>query len=227
MRSTAAFFDVDGTLINANAVNYYLDLATHGVSPLRQGWMTARLAAKIPYYLLLDRIDRDRFNHAFYQNYRGFYLDDCQQWSQRYFHQVLESKLFPAALACIAQHRAAERQIILVTGSLDFIVAPLAEFLGATALSTRLEIQAGQFTGRLVPPSLAGAGKVRCMQDLAHTQGIDLAQSYAYGDSKADLAMLQAVGNPVAINPDARLNRVALDRGWPIESWNLKTYRTI
>jgi hypothetical protein len=54
------------------------------------------------------------------------------------------------------------------------------------------------------------------MEELARWDGLDLAQCYAYSDSASDLPMLRAVGHPVAVNPDKRLEREARRNGWPI-----------
>jgi HAD superfamily hydrolase (TIGR01490 family) len=216
---TAAFFDLDGTLVKSNAVDYYLFLTTQNLSSVKRWWLTAQLVCKAPYYLALDRLNRDRFNQAFYRNYRGFSTDDCQQWSQVLFQEMIYPQLRPDALACITQHKAQGRQIVLVTGSLDFIVAPLAEFLGASALTSRLQSNQGHYTGELLGTSMIGEEKAKAIRRIASDLSLDLQQSYAYGDSAADLPMLNTVAHPVAVNPDAKVRRVAQDRGWTIEEW--------
>ncbi len=221
MSSTAAFFDVDGTLVKSTVVDYYLYLATQGVSPLQRWWTTVQLAGKVPYYLLVDSLSRDRFNRIFYRNYRGLSVEHCQQWSQLQFKEIIYPKLFPAALECIAQHREQERQIVLVTGSLDFIVAPLSEFLNAKALTACLKAVNDKYTGELIGVPLTGQEKAKAMQAFALEWGIDLTQSYAYGDSAADLPMLQMVGHPVAVNPNLTLSRIAQQKKWEVQHWEL------
>ena len=54
------------------------------------------------------------------------------------------------------------------------------------------------------------------MREIAATRGIDLAASYAYSDSATDIPMLEAVGHPVAVNPDRELARVAAEREWEV-----------
>ena len=70
-----------------------------------------------------------------------------------------------------------------------------------------------------------GEGKVVAMQSLADWQGYDLSQSYAYSDSASDLPMLEAVGHPVAVNPDSKLERHARRNGWPIVIFSQRTKR--
>ncbi|MGA7952753.1 MAG: HAD family phosphatase, partial [Gloeobacterales cyanobacterium] len=172
-----------------------------------------------PYYLLLDRMNRDRFIQVFYRNYRGFFTDDCQQRSQILFQEMIYPQLRPGAIECITQHKAQGRQIVLVTGSLDFIVAPLAEFLGAKTLTSRLKSDQGHYTGELLGASMIGEEKAKAIRQMASDLSIDLQQSYAYGDSAGDLPMLDTVAYPVAVNPDIKLRRVAQQRGWTIEEW--------
>ena len=216
---TAAFFDLDGTLVKSNAVDYYLYLATQDLPSVKRWWLTAQLVCRAPYYLVLDRLNRSRFNQVFYRNYRGFSTVHCQQRSQILFQEMIYPQLRPGALECITQHKAQGRQIVLVTGSLDFIVAPLAEFLGAKALTSRLQSDQGHYTGELLGASMIGEEKARAIREMASDLSINLQQSYAYGDSAADLPMLDTVAYPVAVNPDARVRRVAQQRGWAIEEW--------
>ena len=84
-----------------------------------------------------------------------------------------------------------------------------------------IRIQRG--TGRLAGPFCYGPGKVDAIHELARWEGLDLAQCYAYSDSASDLPMLEAVGHPVAVNPDSRLERLALRRGWPIVIFSRRT----
>ena len=78
------------------------------------------------------------------------------------------------------------------------------------------EVVDGVYTGKPAGLFIYGAGKARAIEELAAAEGIDLAQSYAYSDSESDLPMLRAVGHPVAVNPDARLARIARHEGWQI-----------
>ena len=85
------------------------------------------------------------------------------------------------------------------------------------------EIVDGIYTGSLVGPFCYGPGKVEAITQLAHVEGLDLARCYAYSDSASDLPMLEAVGHPVAVNPDPRLERVAAERGWPVVVFSQRT----
>jgi phosphoserine phosphatase len=86
-------------------------------------------------------------------------------------------------------------------------------------LTSRLQSNQGHYTGELLGTSMIGEEKAKAIRRIASDLSLDLQQSYAYGDSAADLPMLNTVAHPVAVNPDARVRRVAQDRGWTIEEW--------
>ena len=86
-------------------------------------------------------------------------------------------------------------------------------------VAAKLEVRDGRYTGYLAEPPLVGEARGAWLRRYAQLQGIDLKHSYAYADSHSDLALLRAVGNPVAVSPDAALLRVAKRRRWPIEEW--------
>ena len=105
----------------------------------------------------------------------------------------------------------------IVSGATKFVVKPLAEHLGIKhMLYTRLEVEKGHFTGRVVEPICFEDGKIYWLQQLVDEQNIELAKSYFYTDSITDLPLLDLVGHPVVTNPDPRLYREATRRRWPV-----------
>ncbi len=131
--------------------------------------------------------------------------------------EVVEPIVYDEALALIREHRAAGRKVFLVSASPEEIVAPLAQYLGVDeAIATRAELdEQGRYTGR-TELYCYGADKVVAIEAVAARDGIDLAASYAYSDSATDRPMLEAVGHPVAVNPDRDLLRSAKAKGWEI-----------
>ena len=104
----------------------------------------------------------------------------------------------------------------VVSAALQEIVDALADDLGFDgALGTICEVEDGVYTGRPVR-SLHGVAKAVAVQELADREGLDLGASTAYSDGHSDLPFLEAVGHPVAVNPDRELRRVAEARGWPV-----------
>jgi phosphoserine phosphatase len=86
-------------------------------------------------------------------------------------------------------------------------------------VATSLDQKDGRYTGYLNIPPLVGEARAAWLRAFAGRTGADLKRSYAYADSHSDLPLLRAVGNPVAVNPDVSLFRVARRRRWPIEDW--------
>jgi phosphoserine phosphatase len=108
------------------------------------------------------------------------------------------------------------------------IVEPLAIALGMTAgIGTRSVVAEGVYTGELDGPFCYGQGKVEAIQEVARWEGLDLRQCYAYSDSASDLPMLEAVGHPVAVNPDGPLARHAAAHGWPVVHFSQRTKSVI
>jgi HAD superfamily hydrolase (TIGR01490 family) len=130
---------------------------------------------------------------------------------------LLRPAIFRGTRALIEENRAAGYRNVLVSGSLDFAIAPLALHLGLDdVVANRLVFRDGVATGEIASPVIAESAKVAAMEDLARRYHADRAECRAYSDSHSDLPMLEAVGLPSATNPDRRLTRVAKERGWPV-----------
>jgi HAD superfamily hydrolase (TIGR01490 family) len=218
----AAFFDVDGTLCDTTIVHYYRYFMLRRLSPLAGRLWYSTFLMKCVYYLLLDKLDRQRLNVVFYRNYAGLPVAEIKAQAADCHQHVVRPRRFSQAPDCIEEHRRAGRAIVLVTGSLDFIIQPLAAEMGADAvIAARLVESNGCFTGELVGPPIGAQEKARRMRDFAAERGIDLSRSHAYGDSMADLPMLETVGFPHAVNPDRGLSATAKKRGWPTHHWTI------
>lgn len=125
--------------------------------------------------------------------------------------------LFPPMLRRLEDHRARGDELLLLTGTLDVIARPLAEHLGIPNVrATRCAASAGRL---LADPPLEhplGAAKRRIAAAEAARRSLPLAAVTAYGDAFSDLALLAAVGRPVAVRPCRRLRREAQRRGWEV-----------
>ena len=219
-KKTVAFFDVDGTLLKSTIVHYYIWMRSAKLPRLlRLIWLVGFLP-KIAYYLILDKISRTRFNQVFYRNYRGMNAAVIKRLATEMFETYLRPKIFSEAVSEIQEHKQRGRTIVLVTGSVDFIVQPIADYLGVdTALMPQLREENGRFTGELTTAPLIGEQKAEAVRTFAEQHEISLKDSYAYGDSQSDLPMLECVGNPVVVNPGKALREKALDSGWEMHEW--------
>lgn len=137
-------------------------------------------------------------------------------------------RIYPEMVAEVRSHQDAGRPAFIVSAASNGVVEVLARVLDMEGgIGTRYEVDAeGRYTGRLLGGLNYGALKVEPMRRFAAEHGIDLTTSWAYSDSISDLPMLELVGHPVAVNPDAALARAAVERGWPVMRFE-KLGRTI
>jgi HAD superfamily hydrolase (TIGR01490 family) len=214
---SAAFYDVDGTLIRANIVHAFAFYALNQPTLLGSLVKTVATAASLPLFWAADKLSRKAFNELFYRYYRGQSEDRLIVLAEELFDDVIKKTIYPGARDLIDESRRAGCRQILVSGGLDFTVRPLATYLGVEdVVANRLEFSAGYATGRLEKPFIAGATKAVIIRDFAAANDIDLAKSWAYSDSYSDYAMLAVVGHPTAVNPDLRLRALARSYDWPV-----------
>ncbi len=215
-----AFFDVDGTLLKSTIVHCYIWMRSLQMPFfLKHLWLIGFLP-KIVYYLILDSISRTRFNAIFYRNYRGLEVAEMKALSTEMFEAYIRPKIFSEAVSQIQEHKEQGTAVVLVTGSLDFVVQPIADYFAADAvLAPQLREQEGQFTGELTTAPLIGEAKAEAMRNYAEQHDISLEESYAYGDSQSDLPMLECIGNPIVVNPGKALREKALKSGWELHEW--------
>jgi HAD superfamily hydrolase (TIGR01490 family) len=217
LQNSAAFYDVDGTLIDANIVHTYGYYAYHQPTLTGSLWKTARTLASIPLFWAADKFSRKAFNDLFYRSYEGMSEDRLVVLAEEMFEEVLKPRVFAGARDLIEESRRAGCRQVLISGALDFTMRPLANYLAVDDLiANRLEFSAGHATGRLEKPFVAGATKAVIIRDYVARHGIDLSRSWAYSDSYSDYPMLAVVGNPTAVNPDLRLRAVARSYDWPV-----------
>lgn len=219
-KKAIAFFDVDGTLLNSTIAHCYIWLRTSSLHPILRFFWIIGFIPKVIYYLILDRISRPQFNRVFYRNYHGMDVEAVKTLATDMFNNYLRHRIYPEAISQIEEHREQGDQIVLLTGSLDFIVHPIAEFFGADAvLAPKLVEFGGKFAGELTTEPLIGEQKAIAMKKFSEQTDIPLEICYAYGDSQSDLPMLDAVGYPVAVNPSKGLRKHALKADWEIHEW--------
>jgi phosphoserine phosphatase len=127
-------------------------------------------------------------------------------------------RIYPRMLRIAHEHQDAGRPAYIVTAAAQDLADILARVMALDgALGSQLsEVEGGVYTGRPTGEFMYGGGKARAITELAARDGLDLGASYAYSDSESDLPMLECVGHPVVVNPDATLRRIARERGWEV-----------
>jgi len=223
----AAFFDLDRTLISGSSV------FTFGTAAWRAGLVpTTRMlrdAKSAVWFKLAGASDdttakvRERILGAV----NGQQQDDLVALNEEIVPKLL-ARVRPEAKRLLEVHRRAHRATYIISASPQELVEPLAKALGMTGgIGTVATVVDGIYTGALSGPFCYAEGKVEAIAQLARWEGFDLSECYAYSDSASDLPMLEAIGHPVAVNPDSRLERWARDRGWPIVVFSRRTKSVI
>jgi alcohol-forming fatty acyl-CoA reductase len=218
-KSVVAVFDLEGTIHTSNVVESYMWVRAAHVPPSKWPVEIANLARSMPSLLAAERRDRGEFIRSFYRRYKGASHGSLQEVVEESVGKLILQRTSPAAIRRIREHRALGHRTLLITGALELYIAPLAplfdEIIGA-----RLVVDGdGRYTGDLERPPLVGEARAAWLRRYAASTGVDLAESYAYADSYSDLPLLEAVGNPVAVNPDVALYRAARRNEWPTEEW--------
>ncbi|MEZ5361657.1 MAG: HAD family phosphatase [Bryobacterales bacterium] len=215
----AAFYDFDGTLAASNVVTRYFFFARRAPGLFDRLRRSAVTLGGVPYWLWLDSRSRKLFNEVFFRQFRGLRRDWLEQQAEALYTEEVRPKIYPGSAKMVRRDRDAGFATVLVTGGLDFELAPLARELGFDhLLANRMRFEGGVATGEIEPPLLAEQGKIEAMADLCRRYNVETTQSKAYSDSFSDAPMLEYVGLPAAVNPDARLKALAQQRGWPVLS---------
>jgi HAD superfamily hydrolase (TIGR01490 family) len=213
----AAYFDVDGTLVGTNLIHPTVMYLANQASPLDSAKRIGRALLQAPAMWMAEKRDRRLFNEMLFSHYKGMTEDRLITLSEEVYDGVVKSRIFKGAEQLIHQCQDAGLRVVLITGSLDYTIKPLAEFLGIQdIICNRLEMKDGYATGKLLRPVVAGPEKARIIAEDARRNGDDLAQCHAYSDSYSDVPMLSVVGHPNCINPDEKLERLAKAYDWPI-----------
>ncbi len=213
-----AFFDLDKTLLPYNSAGRWVRAEVAGGHMSR--WQAARAAWWIVRYQLgladIDRAIRDSI-----ASLRGTPEAAIAERTAAFYRAHVAGRYRPGARQALGAHRAAGDRLVLLTSSSAYLSAAVVAELGLDEVAcTRFAVgDDGRFTGAAIEPLCFGAGKVHHARAIAERAGVALTACAYYADSLADLPMLEAVGQPVAVNPDARLRRVARRRGWPVVDW--------
>jgi HAD superfamily hydrolase (TIGR01490 family) len=218
MARRAALFDMDRTLLRVETASLYVRYQREiGEATLRDTLRTARWVAAYT----LGVLDAAKVAERALGTLRGFpetaMSARCDDWFSRY----VERHITDEGRAAVARHRASDELCAIVTGASVYASRPLARRLGIDHIvSSEFEVgDDGRFTGRPHFPFCFGDGKLERARRFADAHGFALADATFYTDSVSDLPLLEAVGVPVAVNPDPRLARIAKRRGFRVERW--------
>ncbi len=215
-----AAFDLENTLIASNVVASYSWLATRRLPKEDRIRFVLQTLKEAPGLLAADRRDRSDFLRQFYRRYEGADAAQLEADALEMFSDLILTKSFPAAIRRVREHRRVGHRTVLITGALDVAIGPLRPLFDdiiAPSLALRPD---GTYRGELtaVPPT--AEARAQALFDYAEEHGFDVSEGVAYADSTSDLPMLEAVGFPVAVNPETRLAALARKRGWLVEHFD-------
>jgi HAD superfamily hydrolase (TIGR01490 family) len=215
----AAFFDLDKTIISRSS-SLALSRPMYRAGMVSRGQLLRGAYAQLVYLLVgADEKKMERLKDGMLALTKGWERAEVERLVQDVIIDVIDPFVFQEALDLIALHRQERRRIYIVSSSPEEVVRPLARhFQASGVLATRAKIEDGRYTGEL-EFYCYGEAKAEAIRALAERVGIDLEGSYAYSDSITDLPMLEAVGHPVAVNPDRELRKEAEARGWDIRDF--------
>jgi len=214
----AALFDLDRTLVRKETASLYVRYQRE------RGEATWRDLARVLYWVgqyTLGVIDAPAVAARALTDFTGMpetvLSARCDDW----FASHVEPHIADEGRAAVERHRERGDLLAIVTGATPYTARPLARRLRVDHIvASELEIDAaGRFTGRPSGPLCIGEGKVLRTEELARKLGFRIDEATFYSDSLTDLPLLERVKEPIAVNPDPRLARVAVRRGWAIQHW--------
>ena len=212
----AAFFDLDKTVIaKSSTLAFGRPLYRAGLLGRRA---LARMTVAQVFYLLFgaDQDQLERARDELLHLIAGWSRTEVEDLVRETLSEIAEPLVYAEALFLIDEHARNGRRVVIVSASPEEIVRPIAEHLGVDdVIATRVKCDD---LGRYLPEIdvyAMGPGKAKAMIEMAERDGIDLDGSFAYSDSMTDVPMLEVVGNPVVVNPEKELRKLAEERDWP------------
>ncbi len=218
-----AFFDAVGTIYTSA---FWRDIGDHHREHKRNRfWTWAYLIWHMAGWplnlagLLSDRRWYDSWAQDMAWLFKGFTIEEGEEVFQWVIEQRVKPNLRTDVLDILRDHQAKGHTVALVSGSPQQLLDAVASSLGIDyALGTALEVKDGRYTGSMTGPLSMNEGKVAAVEEWAARMNLDLdwSKTFAYGDSRGDIDLLQRVGHPVAVYPDEALRAIAEERGWQI-----------
>jgi len=213
----AAVFDVDRTLVPVTTTEriFIRYLARHGAIGLGTVARTlVFMVRNLRYMTPYEALRRQRAYLA------GQSYEKMSRMARKCFETDIKPRISQAGLAAIREHKDRGETVILLSGSLDFLLEPLKEYVKADHLiAAHMEVINGKLTGRIVGDYPYGSLKAKIIQHFALEHGLDFSRSYAYADHHTDHEILRLFGNPVVINARPRMQEIARREGWTMKEF--------
>jgi HAD superfamily hydrolase (TIGR01490 family) len=219
--TAAAFFDVDNTMMQGASIYHFArGLAARDFFTWRDladfAWKQVAFRIKG----VEDPAHMEEAKEAALAFVAGHKVDEVVSLGEEIYDDLMADRIWSGTRALAQLHLDAGQRVWLVTAAPAELASLIARWAGLTgALGTVAENENGVYTGRLVGEPLHGPAKAEAIRALAEREDLDLSRCSAYSDSVNDEPMLSLVGNPVAVNPDSALKRIARERGWQVRDF--------
>ncbi|MFZ4622144.1 MAG: HAD family hydrolase, partial [Bacteroidota bacterium] len=159
----------------------------------------------------------------YFRDLAGISKEDVMMIGSVNYRKRVQPAIFREARECIAYRKSLGRTVVFLTSSFSHIVQPLADELKVEhVLSNRLLYENDRTTGFLEEPFIFGEEKRRAALSFMEEYGFSPKDCSFFTDSVNDSSLLEIVGEPVAVNPEPRLRKIACERGWKIERFEKK-----
>jgi HAD superfamily hydrolase (TIGR01490 family) len=209
------FFDVDNVLIKDQTQKILLQFL------FKKRKISIFFFIKIYLWFLLYKFslieDTINIRKKAYNVLTNWSISETERFFEIFFDQEIKPRIFNKSISIIKNHINQNHEVILISASLFEIVDKLRGFLSLRfVISTKLKRINGRYTGEILGVVPYGKNKVEEVKRLIEDNNFTLENSYAYTDHFSDLPLLELVTNPVTVNPDRKLRRIAKERGWAI-----------
>lgn len=216
-QASYVFFDLDDSLINKDASSLWIKWRVQ----FERWAIVEAIQALASLYRAYKKgkVSHWRLSNYYRTRTKGMSLSEYRQYIRDFFNQRGHLYIYPQAASLLFAYRRQGTKLILITGQDEVMAKAYADALGLDfVIGNRFELENGKIKG-LTKPLCYGQGKVVLAERFAKEQGFELSDAVFYSDSHADLPLLEAVNQPVVLNPNDKLAALALDRDWPRVDW--------
>jgi HAD superfamily hydrolase (TIGR01490 family) len=214
---TAAIFDIDDSLLDGNAGTIF----TWYLYSNRE--MVPTVRSQVPralYDYARKRLSEADMVALGSRCQQGLRADRLRELARRCFQKHVKKRITQGGLRTIRRHLLQGHLIVVASGSPQFIIDEIGQFLHAhEAIGTRALIREGFSSEELVPPIVFKEGKREQVKAILARHGIDVSRSLLYSDSVADTPLFEEVGHPIVVNPKPAFRAEAVRRGWEVVEW--------
>ena len=214
-KPSLVIFDLDNTILNGDSDYAMINYLVHTQA-------LDERAGKQNQIFIEDyqrgELDFDAYTTFALSAYVGMTRSEINEYMLPFVAKVIEPMINTLALRIIHDHGDRGDTILLASATNELIVQPIAKRLDIqNVIGTQVKFINDKCTGEHIPPSALGEGKLKLVQQWMQRNNFDDFSGVTfYSDSINDLPLLEAVDFPKAVNPDAMLEKISLERGWEI-----------